>query len=99
MQDFDFQTGDLVLMRNTQVEASLNSKMSPRYNGPYIVISRNRGGAYIVCELNGAVYHRPVGAFRVVPYFPRKSIPLPDNFLDITTDRLREMEETEDVDE
>jgi hypothetical protein len=99
IHDYDFKNGDLVLMRNSQTEASLNSKMLARYNGPYIVISRGRGGSYIVCELNGAVYHRPVGAFRVLPYLARKSIPLPANFLDITTERLREMENSDDIDD
>jgi hypothetical protein len=64
-----------------------------------IVVSRNYGGAYIVCELDGSVHHRPVAAFRVVPYLARKSITLPDNFIDIDTKRLRELEQTDDVDD
>src|SRR5205823_9657210 len=71
IRDFDFKRGDLVLLRNTQIEKSLNRKMRPRYLGPLIVISRNYGGAYIVCELDGTVYHRPIAAFRLLPYFPR----------------------------
>jgi len=34
--------------------------MRPRYSGPVVVISRNRGGAYVLCELNGSVFDRPV---------------------------------------
>ena len=95
IRDFDFQRGDLVLIRNTAIEKALNRKMRPRYLGPLVVISRNKGGAYIVCELNGSVFDRPVAAFRVIPYFARKSIVLPDlsDFLDIDTGRLREMED------
>jgi hypothetical protein len=94
IRDFNFQRGDLVLVRNTAIEKALNRKMRARYIGPLVVISRNKGGAYIICELNGSVFDRPVAAFRVVPYFARKSIPLPDlsDYLDITTDRLRDME-------
>ena len=92
IRDFDFKKGDLVLVRNTKVKKSLNHKMRPRYNGPLIVIGRNYGGAYIICELDGTVFDSPIAAFRVVPYFARKSIPLPDNLLDISTARLREME-------
>jgi hypothetical protein len=95
IRDFDFQRGDLVLIRNTAIEKALNRKMRSRYLGPLVVISRNRGRAYILCELNGSVFDRPVAAFRVIPYFARKAIALPDlsDFLDITTDKLREMEE------
>jgi hypothetical protein len=99
IRNFDFHRGDLVLMRNTQIEKSLNRKMRPRYVGPLIVLSRNYGGAYILCELDGTVLHRPIGAFRVIPYFPRKSISLPDDFIDIDTARLREMEKTKDIDD
>jgi len=98
LRDFDFTRGDLVLMRNTQIEKSLNRKMRPRYIGPLIVISRNFGGAYILSELDGSVLHRPIAAFRVIPYFARQSIPIPDHFIDIPTARLRELEETTDID-
>jgi hypothetical protein len=98
IRDFDFKRGDLVLIRNTQIEKALNRKMKPRYLGPLIVLSRNRGTAYIICELDGSVLHRPIASFRVVPYFARKSIPIPDNFIDIDTARLREIENT-DVDD
>ena len=36
---YDFKLGDLVLIRNTVIEKSLNRKMRVRYLGPLIVIS------------------------------------------------------------
>jgi hypothetical protein len=50
---------------------------------------------YILCELNGSVFHRPIAAFWTIPYFARKSLPLPllDEILDISTEHLWEMEE------
>ena len=90
-KDFNFQRGSLVLIRNTAIEKALNRKMRPRYLGPLIVITCNRGGAYVLCELDGSVLDRPVAAFRVVPYLARKHIPLPDGFADITPERLREL--------
>jgi len=98
IRGYDFKTGDLVLIRNTQYEKSLNRKMRPRYLGPLIVVSRNYGGAYIVSELDGSVLHRPIAAFRVIPYLARQSIPIPEQFIDIPESRLKELEETDDID-
>ena len=72
--------------------------MRPRYLGPLIVVSRNYGGAYILSELDGSVLHRPIAAFRVIPYLARKSIPIPEQFIDIPESRLKELEETNDID-
>ncbi|GLB43661.1 putative integrase core domain containing protein [Lyophyllum shimeji] len=99
IRNFDFKPGSLVLMRNTKIEKSLNRKMRPRYIGPLIVVSRNKGGAYIICELDGSVLHRPVAAFRLLPYFARRSIPFPITAIDIDTNRLRELEETNLLDD
>ena len=37
--------------------------MKQRYLGPLVVVSRNKGGAYVLAELNGAVLDRPIVAF------------------------------------
>ena len=100
IKDFDFKLGDLVLMRNTAIEKALNKKMRPRYIGPLIVISRNKGGAYIVAELNGAVADRPVAAFRLIPYFARRKLQLPPlaELLDVSRKRLKELEDSTTAD-
>ena len=94
--DYNFKLGDLVLIRNTAIEKSLNHKMCVRYIGPLIVISRNKGGAYIISELNGSVFDCPITAFRVIPYFVQQCINVPplDELIDITSHRLRKLEET-----
>lgn len=100
IRDFDFKMGNLVLIRNTAIEKALNRKMRARYLGPLIVISRNKGGAYIIAELDGSVFDRPVAAFRVIPYFSRTKIsipPLPD-LVDISINRLKQMEDSIEVD-
>ena len=102
IKNLTFKPGDLVLIRNTEIELSLDKKMKPRYTGPMIVVSRTRGGSYVLAELDGAVLHQRVGAFRVIPYFARKSIDLPCNvqeLLDVSARGLREIEEAEDVDQ
>jgi hypothetical protein len=102
MRDYDFKWGTLVLVRNTAIEKNLNRKMRPRYFGLLIVIARNFGGTYILCNLGGTVLHRPIAAFRVLRYFARSKILLPNDFMDIDTNCLHQMEEMqgseEDVD-
>lgn len=93
IHNFDFKNGDLVLMRNTAIEYALDRKLKPRYLGPLVVVSRNKGGAYIICELDGAVMHRPIAAFRLIPYHARQTISLPADAIDIDTKRLRQLEE------
>ncbi|KNZ75943.1 hypothetical protein J132_00691 [Termitomyces sp. J132] len=85
IRNYNFKTGDLVLMSNTRIKITHNKKMKPRYLGPLVVISRNRGGAYIVCELDGSILHRPVAAFCLVPYFTREHITVPSDTFDIDT--------------
>jgi hypothetical protein len=100
IKDFNFKLGDLVLMRNTAIEKALNRKMRPRYLGPLIVISRNRGGAYILAELDGSLFDRPIAAFQLIPYFYRAKIDLPplDQLLDVSQQRLQELRNTSTVD-
>ena len=98
IRDFDFKRRRLVLMRNTAIEKSLNRKMRARYLGPLIVVARNKGGAYVLAELDGSVLHCPVAAFRIIPYFAREKINIPQSVLDIDEERLRELMTTGDVD-
>ena len=67
----DYTEGALVLLRNSQIEKSMNRKTRPRYLGPYQVVRRTKGGSYILRQLDGAVFRQGVAAFRLVPYYTR----------------------------
>ncbi|KDQ09751.1 hypothetical protein BOTBODRAFT_116724 [Botryobasidium botryosum FD-172 SS1] len=57
IHDFDFKPGTLVLVHNSRLDNDLGRKMKPRYFGLMIVVRRNRGGAYVLAEVDGALSH------------------------------------------
>lgn len=83
IKDYKFKPLDLVLVRNTAIESSLDKKMKPRYFGPLFVVTENKGGSYILAELTGAVWHQKVAKFRVIPYFARRKIEIPEGMMSI----------------
>ncbi len=96
IENYDFQPGDLVLVRNTTVEKSLNTKMSPRYLGPMVVVRRTKGGSYLCCEMNGAMFRGKIAQFRVVPFEARKRIKLSrkiEELIDMSSEKLGELAE------
>lgn len=75
--DYNFAAGALVLIRNLRFSMELDCKSKPRYLGPYVVVRKNCGGAYVLAELDGAIMKKAIAAARVIPYFARKKIAIP----------------------
>ena len=67
----EYKEGDLVLLRNSKIEKSMDRKTRPRYLGPFQVVRRTPQGSYILRELDGAVWRSSAAAFRLLPYVQR----------------------------
>ena len=101
IKSFNFLPGDLVLARNNRVEAELDRKAKPRYLGPYMVVRRTRGGAYILCELDGSILATRFAAFRVIPFHARERVEEPVSAIvgvpDTELDRLASQTDKDDL--
>ncbi|KAG7440500.1 uncharacterized protein BT62DRAFT_836867, partial [Guyanagaster necrorhizus] len=92
--DYDFKPYHLVLMHNSHVEDSLDSKIDPCYLGPLVVIWQTKGGSYVLAELNGSVLGGRVTQFRVIPYYTRQKIELLQkihDLIDVSPQTLKEL--------
>ena len=74
--------------------------MQPQYLGLLIVISRNKGGAYIISELDSSVFNWPMAAFRVIPYSARQKLKISplEELINISQKWLQELKDSKDQD-
>jgi hypothetical protein len=74
LQRTEYRPGELVLVRNVAIETEMSTtwKTEDRYLGPYEVVRKNKGGAYLIKELDGTRLSQiTVAAFRLLPYISR----------------------------
>jgi hypothetical protein len=71
IRNYEFERGDIVLVRNSQIEKELNRKAKSRWFGPMVVVRRTEGGSYILSEMDGSVSKLRYGATRLIPYYAR----------------------------
>jgi hypothetical protein len=96
IKDYQFEPGDVVLVRNTVDEGSLSGRNRDRWWGPLIVVRRTKGDAYIVCEFNGVVWQKKIGKFRVIPFQQRRKLTIGahiEKLIDISKSTLDELED------
>ena len=91
-----YKPGELVLVRNSEVETRLNRKSKPRYLGPYEVCRRTEGGSYVLKELDGSVLQQGIAAFRLLPYVSRHDKKL---LKEIAKEVAEERDETDSEDD
>jgi hypothetical protein len=87
-----YEPGELVILRNTPVELSLDRKSEPRYLGPYEVAKRTIKGNYKLKELDGTLLQHTYAAFRILPYISRHH-----SFMKTNYENNTESEDSEDT--
>lgn len=95
-----YQKGELVLLRNSAIEDSLDRKTKDQYLGPYEVFKKSSDFSYILKELDGTKLRHRIGANRLLPYITRDhpfmTNHLMDNDPDSGTDDTSESQEAQD---
>lgn len=82
IREFNFEKGDLVLVRNSSIEKELDRKAKPRWFGPLVVVRQTKGGSYILSELDGSISKLRYGATRLIPYVARPGTKVPVEHID-----------------
>jgi len=66
--DYDFKTGELILVLNKKIEPNIGRKCKPHYFGPMVVVTQLQNGAYILLEVDGAISHLKFVVFCFILY-------------------------------
>jgi hypothetical protein len=93
---YQFAPSDLVLVRNSRIEASLDRKTKPRWIGPMVIVRQTTHRAYILAEMDGTISKLRFAAFCIIPYHARWRMNLDLGTFFVFPDANEEMEDAED---
>jgi hypothetical protein len=96
---YQFAPGNLVLVHNSCMEASLDRKTKPRWIGPMVIVHQTTHGAYILAEMDGAISKLRFAAFCVILYHARWRMSLDLETFFVFPNADEEMELDEDIQE
>ena len=68
MTRHEYQKGELVLLRNSAIEESLDRKTKDRFLGPYERFERTSRTSYVLQELDRTKLQTRIGVTRLLPY-------------------------------
>jgi len=71
IRNYNFYSGELVLVLNKKIEPDVGQKCKPRYFGPMVVVKCLQSSVYILAEINGAISCLKFAAFCLIPYHPQ----------------------------
>ncbi|KXN81620.1 hypothetical protein AN958_04108, partial [Leucoagaricus sp. SymC.cos] len=70
IHDYDFGTGELVLVLNKKINPNVKCKYKPQYFGCMVVVKHLQSGAYTLAEVNGTVSCLKFTVSQLIPYYP-----------------------------
>jgi hypothetical protein len=66
---YQFNPGNLILVWNSHVEASLDWKTKPWWIGPMVIVWQTSHRAYILAEMDGTISKLGLATFHIIPYY------------------------------
>jgi len=88
----EYQKGELVLLRNSAIEESLDRKTKDRFLGPYEVYEKSSNSSYVLRELDGTKLRHRISANHLLPYITRDHPFMTNHYLENDPDSGSEAE-------
>jgi hypothetical protein len=65
------EPGSLVLAYNKSLDSQWGKLFANRWNGPYQIEAQEKGGSYVLKELDGSILKRRFAASQIKPFYAR----------------------------